>query len=491
MLSSPDRVSRRRAAEKLLHAGGQELSLLEVGDGLYAEGRLRDGYGQKKKRTARAVGKHRSAREKREAKEGGAFRVDGGDTATGGGGVVGRSRPSRPHGVQREASPRGSPRRQQRTSPSRPSRSPGRAGGTTQRAGANPQLEVSAASMGLSPAGRPSAELAGRERMFQVAAPRDESELELASPLRAGNGLTALQVAAVEDTFGAMNAAVTALQGEWELGRQEVQERLAETVGEKVRLRAEVESLKAEHAHMIDDMRQMRVSCTAAVKEQQADKGAAWVRAVAANEALAASSQQMSALKSENTELREMLVGLARNLQQHRDASEAEGKERRNLQRQLQKLEQQNADEALRFVDFDNSLDAALTECARHKARAEAMDEKCAKYDAMDTRCERLGTKNRQLESEIVRLSTENARLIEESTRNAQELASYKQKEGQQALVQWAKETARMTEATPKNRQTSSQEQLLVQWAKANAPQYPKPRRIQVRAADLTQLPMP
>ena len=33
--------------------------------------------------------------------------------------------------------------------------------------------------------------------------------------------------------------------------------------------------------------------------------------------------------------------------------------------------------------------------------------------------------------------------------------------------------------------------QLLVQWAKANAPQYPKPRRIQVRAADLTQLPMP
>jgi predicted nuclease with TOPRIM domain len=327
--------------------------------------------------------------------------------------------------------------------------------------------------------------------MFQVAAPRNESELELVSPLRAGNGLTALQVAAVEDTFGAMNAAVTALQNEWELGRHEVQERLAETVGEKVRLRTEVEALKAEHAHMIDDMRQMRVSCTAALKEQQADKGAAWVRAVAANEALAASSQQMSALKSENTELREMLVGLARNLQQHRDASEAEGKERRSLERQLQKLEQQNADEALRFVDFDNSLDAALTECARHKARANAMDEKCAKYDAMEARCQRLGTENRRLESENVRLSTENARVIKESARIAQELAVYKQKAGQQALVQWAKENARSTAATPQSRQTSTstQEQLLVQWAKANAPQYPKPRRIQVRSA--TQFLMP
>ena len=209
-----------------------------------------------------------------------------------------------------------------------------------------------------------------------------------------GRGLTATQVAAVEETFGTMNAAVSALQEEWEMGRAEVQARLAETVGEKVRLRAEVESLKEERGRMVDELRQMRDACAAAVQGHHADKGAAWVRAVAANEALAASSQQLSVLQSENVELRAMLVSVARNLDQHRDASAAEGKERRQLQRQIQQLEDQNATEAMRFVDFDNEMDAVIAECARHKARAEAMESKCAQYDALEARCEALAKEN-------------------------------------------------------------------------------------------------
>ena len=467
VLSSPDRVSRvsRRAAERqglphqrqaghtdaqtYRHTYSPRRELLEAGDGLYVSARPDHGKRAGSRRTHN--------------------RTEG-SSATG----------HRPTGQQHEAAARVSPRRTHRMSPSR-----------TRHAAdpANPHLEASFIPIEVSAAGRPSAEFAGRDGRFQVATPRDDSELDL-SPLRPGNGLTGLQVAAVEETFGAMNTAVMALQSEWELGRQEVQERLAETVGEKVRLRGEVEALKAEHARMIDDMRQLRVSCTAALKEQQANKGAAWVRAVAANEALAATSQQLSSLTSENAELREMLVGLARNLQQHRDAAEAEGEERRRLQRQLQKLEEQNADEALRFVDFDNSLDAALTECARHKARAEAMDEKCAKYDALDARCERFGTENRRLEAENARLIAENARLAEENARNTQQLAGYRQQHSQQALVQWAKDSAKSKEATAKDRpKRNNQEQLLVQWAKANAPQYPKPRRIQVSSADLAQFP--
>ena len=468
VLSSPDRVSRRAAERQGLshhqrasgpaapthrhtHSPGREL--LEVAGGLYVEARSDRGKRAGNRRSHKRTGSSATVRG--------------------------------PTSQQHEPAARVSPRRVHRTSPSRTRHAEGGA----QRA--NPHLDASFAPIEVSAAGRPPAELAARDGRFQVATPRDDSGWE-PSPLRPSNGLTGLQVAAVEETFGAMNSAVMALQSEWELGRQEVQERLAETVGEKVRLRGEVEALKAEHARMIDDMRQLRVSCTAALKEQQANKGAAWARAVAANEALAATSQQLSSLQSENTELREMLVGLARNLQQHRDAAAAEAEERRRLQRQLQKLEEQNADEALRFVDFDNSLDAALTECARHKARAEAMDEKCAKYDVLDARCERFGSENRRLEAENARLKTEHLRFAEENAQNMQELAGYRQQHSQQALVQWAKDSAKSKEeAAAKDRQRSNQEQeqLLVQWAKANAPQYPKPRRIQVSAAKPTQLP--
>ena len=41
-----------------------------------------------------------------------------------------------------------------------------------------------------------------------------------------GRGLTVTQVAAVEETFGTMNAAVSALQEGREMGRAEVQARL-------------------------------------------------------------------------------------------------------------------------------------------------------------------------------------------------------------------------------------------------------------------------